>query len=268
MSGPTTGLRRRDTAIKLPIAELCAGTELDDPNGGRSFQTTLGQLRRVRILGIVLNKYSSEKEGKKPYTSLTLDDGSGSIRVKQWGNDAKRLAQFERGMVLDVIGRVRTSDDETYITSELEIQIIEPTWELIRRLEIVKQYQDKGIKPASPTFTGGPGSFEGFTPRSPSEYTVREPQEDSEPVEPPSEPPRSDTGDKATEEAPASELEAMKDQLIMAIQKLDTEKGASYDELKAKINPKSETIFEEALMDLLKDGVAYEPSPARYKILQ
>lgn len=268
MSDTTTGLRRRDTAIKLPIAELCAGTELDDPSGGRSFQTTLGRLRRVRILGIVLSKYSSEKEGKKPYTSLTLDDGSGTIRVKQWGNDANRLAQFERGMVLDVIGRVRSSDEETYITSELEIQILEPTWELVRRLEIVKQYRDLGIKPAIPIFTEGPGPMAEFEPRFPTEYDTGGPQVYSEPVEAPQESPRAETEAAPTAEASSSELETMKDQLILAIKKLDAEKGASYDELKTKINPKSETVFEEALMDLLKDGIAYEPSPARYKILQ
>lgn len=268
MSGPISGLRRRDTAIKLPIVELGAGEEVKDSNGGRAFRTTLGLFRRVRVLGIVLNTYSSEKEGKKPYTSLTLDDGSGMIRIKGWGADAKRLAQFERGMVLDVIGRVRSSKDETYITSELEIQVTDPTWELIRRLEIVKQYRDRGIQPPELPLTRPPRvSMEPSVPAF--EFDVEDSQIPIQNTEEPRESPLSGEPQKSKgEEDVGMDVEKVKDQLIVTIKKLDTGKGASYEDLRTQVGSKSEKIFEEALMDLLKDGVAYEPSPARYKILK
>jgi len=244
MSGP----RRRDTAIKVPIVELVAGAEVEDPNGGRAFRTMLGLFRRVRVLGIVFNKYSSEKEGKKPYTALTLDDGTGMIRIKGWGADAKRLAQFERGVVLDVIGRVRASEEEAYITSELEIQVTDPTWELVRRLEIVKQYKDRDVTPTVATFTRKPmAAAEAPVPFRRSEET-------------PAIPLSVEAGGPESGEATVSDLEKVKDQLIVTIKKLDTGKGASYEELKQQTGAKSEKLFEEALMDLLKQGTAYEPS--------
>lgn len=265
-----SGLRRRDTAIKVPIIELVVGAEIDDPSGGRGFRTNLGILRRVRVLGTVINTYSSEKEGKKPYTSLTLDDGTGMIRVKGWSADAKRLGQFKEGTVLDVIGRVRSSNDETFITSELEILVTDPTWELIRRLELVKQYKEQGIKPP----------IKEFEKRElvPAETFIQPAELGAEevpvPFKPKKEPtlPKSPLPEASTEaEGEAStipDLEEVKDQLIILIREFDSGKGAYYEELRKRMGDKPEKLFEEALMDLLKQGIAYEPSPARYKILK
>ncbi|MFX0196511.1 MAG: OB-fold nucleic acid binding domain-containing protein [Candidatus Hodarchaeota archaeon] len=265
-----SGLRRRDTAIKVPIIELVVGAEIDDPSGGRGFRTNLGILRRVRVLGTVINTYSSEKEGKKPYTSLTLDDGTGMIRVKGWSADAKRLGQFKEGAVLDVIGRVRSSNDETFITSELEILITDPTWELIRRLELVKQYKEQGIKPPIKEF-----EKREFVPAEtfvqPTELGAEEVPVPFEPMKEPTFP-KSPLPEAQTEaEGEAStipDLEEVKDQLIILIREFDSGKGASYEELRKRMSDKPEKLFEEALMDLLKQGIAYEPSPARYKILK
>ena len=252
-----SSIRRRDTAIKVPIVELVAGAEVDDPSGGRAFRTKLGLLRRVRVLGTVISTYSSEKEGKKPYTALTLDDGTGMIRVKGWGADAKRLIQFQENTVLDVVGRVRSSQDETYITSELEIPVMDPTWELIRRLELVKQYNEQGVEPAVVAFPKSTmATPEPFFP--PAELGAEKVPVPSEPT-------------KETETAEEEErmaLEAVKDQLILLIKELDSGKGAYYEELRQRMRDKPDPIFEEALMDLLKEGTAYEPSPARYKILK
>ena len=257
MSDSRSGIKQRDTAIKLPIAELVEGVEVDDSQGGRAFQTNLGLIRRVRILGIVLNKYNSEKEDKKPYTSLTLDDGTGDIRIKAWGADATRLAQYERGVVLDIIGRLRSYQEEIYLTSELEILVIDPLWELIRRLEIVKHYKDRGVKPAAPSFTSSTTSstmsvpsYDNETPEIPLSSHEETAPIESKPIE------------------DAADLGTVKNKLILLIKDLDTGKGAFYDDLKKQMGSGSEELFEEALMDLLTEGVAYEPSSARYKVLK
>jgi len=265
-----SGLRRRDTAVKVPIVELVVGAEIDDPSGGRGFRTNLGILRRVRVLGTVINTYSSEKEGKKPYTSLTLDDGTGVIRVKGWSADAKRLGQFKEGTVLDVIGRVRSSNDETYITSELEILVTDPTWELVRRLELVKQYKEQGIKPPVREFEKRemipaetfilPDELGAEEEPVPYERMI-EPKISKSPLP---DAPAEAEGEVRTE----PDLEEVKDQLIILIKEFDSGKGASYEELRKRMSDKPEKLFEEALMDLLKQGIAYEPSPARYKILK
>ncbi len=265
-----TSLRRRDTAVKVPIIELVVGADIDDPSSGRGFRTNLGILRRVRVLGTVINTYSSEKEGKKPYTSLTLDDGTGVIRVKGWSADAKRLGQFKEGTVLDVIGRVRSLNDETYITSELEILIIDPIWELVRRLELVKQYKEQGIKPPKREFVKRE-IVPAETFILPEELGTEEAPVPFERMKEPTIPKSPPLGVPAEAEGEAPtipDLEEVKDQLIILIKEFDSGKGASYEELRKRMGDKPEKIFEEALMDLLKQGIAYEPSPARYKILK
>ncbi len=260
MSDSRSGIKQRDTAIKLPIAEIIEGVEVDDSQGGRAFQTNLGLIRRARILGIVLSRYSSEKEDKKPYTSLTLDDGTGGIRIKAWGADATSLAQYEKGVVLDIIGRVRSYQEEIYLTSELEILVIDPIWELIRRLEIVKHYKDKGVKPAAPSFTStttsptmSVPSYDNETPEIPLSS-----HEETAPIE----------SEESKPKEEAVNLETLKNKLIVLIKNLDTGKGAVYDDLKEQMGSESEELFEEALMDLLHEGVAYEPSSSRYKVLK
>lgn len=51
------------------------------------------------------------------------------------------------------------------------------------------------------------------------------------------------------------------------IKTLDTGKGASYKEIVEKSSEKDEDIVETIILDLLNEGVVYEPEPGRYKEL-
>lgn len=77
-----------------------------------------------------------------------------------------------------------------------------------------------------------------------------------------------EVGDSESGKHEISDIEKVKDQLIVNIKRLDTGKGASFEKLHQQAGVKSEKLFEEALIDLLKQGIVYEPSPARYKILK
>ncbi len=93
----------------------------------------LGQkISRVNLVGSVIDKFSTEN-----YSFLLLDDGSGSIRVKGFGEKVELLKNFEKGDLVQVIGKVKEFDGEIYVSCEI-IRKVEPNFEIMRRLEVLK----------------------------------------------------------------------------------------------------------------------------------
>jgi DNA replicative helicase MCM subunit Mcm2 (Cdc46/Mcm family) len=59
----------------------------------------------------------------------------------------------------------------------------------------------------------------------------------------------------------------LKTEIIKLIRTLDTGKGASYKEIVEQTSHFDEDAVETAIMDLLNEGVIYEPEAGRYKEL-
>ncbi|WXG45595.1 MAG: hypothetical protein WED05_02685 [Candidatus Atabeyarchaeum deiterrae] len=96
---------------------------------------------KVKIFGTLMSKRNFRSDGKTDYTVITVDDGSGlAIRIKAWGHDTKLLDSFAQGAVIDVIGRVRYGKEEIYIIPEIVKEIEDPNWEIVRELEIIREY--------------------------------------------------------------------------------------------------------------------------------
>ena len=70
---------------------------------------------------------------------MLVDDGSGTIRLKVWGDDLDLLKEKKVGDLVLVVGRVNEFNDERYIRPEI-VRTIETDWALLRRLELVKTY--------------------------------------------------------------------------------------------------------------------------------
>ncbi len=101
---------------------------------------------RVRILGTVVDKAVDER-----LCFLFLDDETGVISLRAWGEEAKELEKYELGSLLDVIGRVREFSGEIYLQPELIIRVEDPNLETLRLLEIVrarKKALAAGVLPA------------------------------------------------------------------------------------------------------------------------
>ena len=64
----------------------------------------------VRVLGKVSDKYIGDK-----YSTITILDKSGNIRVKVFGEDVKLLEKIEQEDIVDVFGVVREYRDEKYV---------------------------------------------------------------------------------------------------------------------------------------------------------
>ncbi len=134
---------KRHIAYKLRIGDILIGKPVMD--GERFSFLELGNKKivRVNIIGNIVDRYQSEGESR--YISLTLDDGSGQIRLKIFGDDVEKFKNIIQGQTILIIGLLRSFNNETYISPEIMRQV-DPKYLLIRKLENEKNRQDTPIE--------------------------------------------------------------------------------------------------------------------------
>ena len=127
---------KRNIAYKLRIGDILMGKPIFD--GERFSFLELGDKKivRVNVIGNIVEKYNSEGETK--YIFLKLDDGSGQISLKIFGDSIQKFKDIEQGLTVVVIGLLRNWNNETYITPEI-IKEQDPKYLLIRKMEIEKK---------------------------------------------------------------------------------------------------------------------------------
>lgn len=69
--------------------------------------------------------------------ALTIDDASGQIRIKAFGEDVDKYAGINQGDTILLVGSVRSYNNELYVNPEI-IKIIDPRYLLVRKLELEK----------------------------------------------------------------------------------------------------------------------------------
>ena len=236
-------LRPRLTAYKLHISDLYAGSYIRKETGA-FLDTSIGPVTRVRLLCTIVQRYDNVE---KKYTSFTLDDATDTIRLKAWREDVETLADYKVGDIVDVIGKIRQQEDgELFIIPENVIKVEDVNVELLRQLEILELQKLMGSKTITKT--------------QPEE---QEPEE-QEPKKEPEKPKRTEEIEKQPPQE--SEVDTRKEVMDL-IRTLDTGKGASYKEIVENSSEDDEDAVETIILDLLNEGVIYEPEPGRYKEL-
>ncbi|VVB78584.1 OB-fold nucleic acid binding domain protein [uncultured archaeon] len=135
-------VKKRETAHKLRISDLLRGNQIfeetEGPNKKLKF-VELGDKRivRINIIANVIDKY--ESDGERRFASITLDDGSGQIRARVFGDDLNKFTELSHGDTLMMIGVLRFFNNELYVLPEL-IKKQDPRYLLVRKLEIEKSY--------------------------------------------------------------------------------------------------------------------------------
>jgi len=126
---------KRHIAFKFRIGDLLIGKAIMD--GERFSFLELGNKKivRINVIGNIVDKY--ESEGEKKYSFLTLDDGSGQIKLKSFGDDVEKLKNINQGQTVLIIGVLRNFNNETYISPEI-IREQDPKYLLVRKMEIEK----------------------------------------------------------------------------------------------------------------------------------
>lgn len=127
---------KRNIAYKFRIGDLLVGKPI--MNGEKFSFLELGDKKivRVNIVGNIVDRY--EGQGETDFLSLTIDDGSGQIRIKTFGEDVKKFSDFVQGKTVIVIGNIRHWNNEIYISPEI-IRKVDIKYLLLRKLETEKQ---------------------------------------------------------------------------------------------------------------------------------
>ena len=118
-------IKKREHARLLRLKTIQEG-EMIEGQAGKFYMLDKKAISRAKVFGVVTQRYDSEENN---FISLTLDDGSDTIRLKLWkqefsnsdGTKIDNLLIVEgviRGDMIDVIGKIREYQNEFYIVPE------------------------------------------------------------------------------------------------------------------------------------------------------
>lgn len=124
---------KRNVAYKLRIGDILKGKPVLEEERFKFLELGDKQIVRVNVVANVVEKYNSE--GEKKYLAFTIDDASGQIRIKVFGDDVARFNSIEQGHTIILIGLLRYWGNETYISPDI-IKIADPKYLLVRKLEL------------------------------------------------------------------------------------------------------------------------------------
>ncbi|MBI5391863.1 hypothetical protein HZB00_02565 [Candidatus Woesearchaeota archaeon] len=189
---------------------------------------------RINLIGLIIETHINPA---KTYASITIDDGSGSITVKAWNEDAASLLGYAVGDLALVIGRFRDGQPP-YLLSEV-VRKLSPAWLQYRKLELTQLY---GNAPAV------------LQSSSPSlQQTQRSSHEDEEPsfvvVE------------EKIDETPAAPT-SKRSVVAQLIETLNSGDGADYS-LVVQQSGLSEQEAEHVIQELIKDGEVFQNKPGK-----
>ena len=137
MPEQTTGTKmQRATAYKLRIGDILAGKIISEQERFNYLELGSKQVIRVNIMANIIDKY--EGTGEKKYLSFTLDDASGQLRIKMFGDETLKFSGIQQGNTVMVIGKLRFFNNELYILPEI-IKPKDPRYLLVRKLELEKE---------------------------------------------------------------------------------------------------------------------------------
>jgi RPA family protein len=130
------GQFKRNVAYKFRIGEILLGKPILDQDKFSFLELGDRKIVRVNIIANIIDKY--ESEGERKYIFFTIDDGSGQIKVKCFGDEAGKFKDVTQGQTVLIIGVLRNFNNETYISPEI-IKEEDSKYLLIRKLELEKE---------------------------------------------------------------------------------------------------------------------------------
>ncbi|HDI03030.1 MAG TPA: hypothetical protein ENF67_00605 [Candidatus Pacearchaeota archaeon] len=216
-------IKKRWTAFKLPIGALLKA-KLEFENERFKFALIDDkEIVRVNIVANVIDKYETEN-----YSTLTLDDGTGTIRLKAFSDSVALLNNIEIAATVVVIGVLRYFNNELYIVPEI-VKEVDPKLLLARKLELLEKFKELYEK---------------------SEETRNETRSESEKVD----------------EIEKEREPTLKEQILEMVREAEVFGGITLEELVTKLNKPLDTI-KEAVTELLEQGFIFEPKPGKLRIL-
>lgn len=244
----------RSNAKKVKIEDLVNGDYTHSPEGEPNFLITPWdqKLLRVNLIATVIDRFIRDDE---EYGTLHLDDGSGTIRAKAWSEGVEELKEFEIGDLVRTIGKIREYEGEIHLVPEVIRKLDDPNWELVHEMEVLEIKNQMLEEGKIPDY---------------GEESEEEKEQEAKSFGKTKKPEKTGTVEKLGEPEDLGEekevSEDLKDKLLLALDKLEGEDGATVSDLAAEIDkPTSKT--EEALGVLLNEDKIYEPIAGKFKRL-
>ncbi len=126
---------KRHIAFKLRIGDILSGKPIMNGERFQHLELDGKNIVRVNVIGNVVEKFESTGDSKYIFTKI--DDGSGQISIKAFGDEIDKLKNFTEGNTILIIGVLRNFNNETYISPEI-IKEQDTKYLLVRKLEIEK----------------------------------------------------------------------------------------------------------------------------------
>ena len=130
------GQFKRNVAYKLRISDILLGKPVINDEKFSFLELGDKRIIRVNIIGNIIDRF--ESEGERKYIFLKLDDGSGQVSLKVFGDDIEKFKDISQGLTVLVIGTLRHWNNETYIQPEI-IKEQDSKYLLVRKLELEKE---------------------------------------------------------------------------------------------------------------------------------
>jgi hypothetical protein len=122
-------MRERMTAVRVSVSDIVNGTYKKD-NGHYVVSPHGVELRRVVLVGFIVEQFS-----RKDLASITIDDGTETIRAWAFDDEAESLEKSASDALTLVVGKVREREGEVYIIPEIIRQIEDPNYLSVHLLE-------------------------------------------------------------------------------------------------------------------------------------
>jgi len=144
--------RKRVTFQKVWVKDLHEGEFVRGEGWNPSYIDVGGKrVSRINLFATVVSKFTSE-DGN--YGTITLDDGTETVRVKAFGPDVIKLKKSKIGDLARFIGKVKKYNDEVYLSPEIVRKVEDPNWIILHKLELGSPssgaIQAEEVKPSVP----------------------------------------------------------------------------------------------------------------------
>lgn len=127
---------KRQVAHKMRIGDMLNGNIIYNGDRFSALEALNKRISRVNLICNIVDKYSNPE---KSYNSITVDDGTGQIKVKAFSDSSILLENLEIGDTVRIVGWLRFYNDEIYVAPEIALRM-DPKWGYVRKLELIKEY--------------------------------------------------------------------------------------------------------------------------------
>ncbi len=226
----------RQTAVKIYIKDLLLGTYIQEVEQNPNYLQTINNqnIYRLNVIGIII-----QKEILGTITNFLIDDSTGTI-IARFFEENKYLEQFNVGDIVLITGKIRTYNQEKYISPEI-IKKVSSLWLKIR----LKELGSTGASENTPIIMIG---------KKEKQIEVQQPKMTGRVQQ-----------DQILEEVIAEDDIIVPYQKIMQlIRTLDKGEGVRIEEIIEK-SPLQNT--EEIIETMLKNGDIFQNNPGKVKVL-